>query len=133
MNNENINYNDGSVKISDEVISVIAGMAASEVEGVYAMGGSVVSGITELFSGKKNVAKGIKVDMQGDEIAVDIHIVISYGVNIPDTSCKIQEKVKDALESMTGLSVLKVNVYIDGVNIERETEIEEETEEEMTE
>ena len=133
MNNEMMeNY--GSVKISDEVISVIAGLATTEIDGVYSMGGSIASGIAEFLGGKKNISRGIKVDLTENSVSVDIHIIINYGVSIPDIATTVQEKVKDALESMTGLSVDKINVFIDGVNIEKDTEepvlTEEETEEE---
>jgi len=128
MNNE-IKDNGGSIKISDEVISIISGIATSEIEGVYSMGGGIASGIAEFLGGKKNISKGIKVDLTDDSVSVEIHIIICYGVSIPEVAAKIQEKVKDELESMTGLTVDKVNVHIDGVNIEKDAPAEAETEE----
>lgn len=132
MNNE-IKENGGSIKISDEVISIISGIATSEIDGVYSMGGGIASGLAEFLGGKKNISKGIKVDLKDDSVSVEIHVVINYGVSIPDVAFKIQEKVKDALESMTGLSVEKVNVHIDGVNIEKNSDVPAETQEEIQE
>lgn len=115
-----------NVKISDDVVQIIAGIAAGEVDGVQAMGNSITGGIAELLGGKKPVSRGVKVDVQEDTVTIDVHVIVRYGVRIPDVAWKIQEKVKDAVETMTGLEVLKVNIHIDGISIEKETPVAEE-------
>ncbi len=124
----------GNVKISDDVVQIIAGIAAGEVDGVQAMGNSIASGLAELLGGKKSVSRGVKVDVQENTVTIDVHVVVRYGVRIPDVAWNIQEKVKDAVETMTGLEVLKVNIHIDGINIEKDAPLPEpedvETEEE---
>lgn len=119
---ENININEnevGSVTISDEVVSVIAGVATSEVKGVASMSGSIAGGIAEIL-GKKNMGKGVKVVIEEDVATIDLHITVVYGAKVPEVAWEIQEKVKKAVESMTGLTVDKVNIYIEGVVIEKE-------------
>lgn len=104
----------GNVKIADEVVGVIAGIAATEVEGVAGMSGSIASGITEIL-GKKNFSKGVKVEVGETQTALDLYIVIQYGVSIPEVAQQVQENVKRAVESMTGLDVVEVNVHVQGV------------------
>lgn len=104
-----------SVKMADEVIGVIAGIAASEVEGVASMSGSVVTGIGEML-GKKNFSKGVKVEVGERQAAVDLYVVMEYGIRIPDVARRVQENVKRAVESMTGLEVVEVNVHVAGVS-----------------
>lgn len=104
----------GAVRIADEVVSIIAGMAATEVEGIAGMSGGLVGGIAEIL-GKKNLAKGVKVEVGETEAAVDLYIIVKFGVRIPDVALTVQEKVKNAIESMTGLSVVEVNVHVQGV------------------
>ena len=106
------------VKIANDVIAVIAGVAVSEVPGVYAMSGGFAGGITEVLKGKKNLAKGIKVDATETETKIDVNIIVEYGARIPDVAFEIQNRVKKAVESMTGLKVEKVNVHVQGVNTE---------------
>ena len=103
------------IKIADDVVSVIAGIAASEVPGVAGMSGGFAGGISEVFSGKKNLAKGIKVDVGEKETKIDVNIIVEYGVRIPDVAFEIQNRVKKAVETMTGLKVLEVNVHVQGV------------------
>ncbi len=106
---------DGSnVRIADDVVGIIAGIAAIEVEGVAGMSGGIVGGITEML-GKRNLSKGVKVEVGEKEAAVDLYIVIEYGVRIPDVAQRVQENVKKAVESMTGLDVVECNVHIHGV------------------
>ena len=105
-----------NIKIADDVIAVIAGAAASEVSGVASMAGGFAKGISEVFSGKKNFAKGIKVEAGEKETKIDVNIIVEYGVRIPDVAFEIQNKVKKAVEGMTGLKVVEVNVHIQGVN-----------------
>ena len=110
--------NNTNIKISDDVIAVVAGIAASEVPGVSAMAGGFAGGISEVFSGKKNLAKGIKVEAGEKETKIDVNIIVEYGVRIPDVAFEIQNRVKKAVEGMTGLKVIEVNVHIQGVNTE---------------
>lgn len=110
---------DGSVKISDEVIGVIAGIAAMEVEGVVGLSGGIAGGIAQLL-GKKSLSKGIKVQTGEKETGIDIHLIVGYGVRIPDIAQEVQEKVKTGVESMTGLKVVEVNVHIQGVSFQDE-------------
>lgn len=105
-----------NIKIADDVIAVIAGASASEVPGVASMAGGFAGGITEVFSGKKNLAKGIKVETGEKETKIDVNIIVEYGVRIPDVAFEIQNRVKKAVEGMTGLKVVEVNVHIQGVN-----------------
>ena len=113
----NESYELGSVKISNEVVAVIAGLAATEVAGVAGMTGNIGSGITELL-GKRNLTKGVKVEVGEKECACDIYIVVKFGVKISQICNDVQIKVKDAVESMTGLRVVEVNVHVTGVLID---------------
>ncbi|MBQ4161207.1 MAG: Asp23/Gls24 family envelope stress response protein [Clostridia bacterium] len=122
---ENTNMEIGSVVISEEVVGVIAGAAASEVKGIYSMSGGIAGGIAEIL-GKKNVSKGVKADIEDGKAAIDVHITVCYGAKIADISTELQQKVKKAVESMTGLEVLSVNVYIDGVYFEKEAKLKKE-------
>ena len=106
---------DNGVQIADDVVSIIAGKAASEVSGVYSMAGGFAGGITEVF-GKKNFSKGIKVDVNEQKVKIDVNIIVEYGARIPDVAFEIQNRVKKAVESMTGLNVSEVNVHVQGVN-----------------
>ena len=118
-----------NIKIADEVIAVIAGAAASEVPGVASMAGGFAGGISEVFSGKKNFAKGIKVEAGEKETKIDVNIIVEYGVRIPDVAFEIQNRVKKSVEGMTGLKVVEVNVHIQGVKTDATVEgIEENTE-----
>ncbi len=114
-NNEIETQNEG-IKISDDVVAVIAGVAVSEVSGVSGMAGGFAGGISEVFSGKKNLAKGIKVEIEDKEAKIDVNIIVEYGSRIPDVAFEIQNRVKKAVESMTGLIVGEVNVHVQGVN-----------------
>ena len=113
------NEKNGTIRIANEVVGVIAGLAAMEVKGVYGMSGGMVDGITELLK-KKNLAKGVKVEVGEKEAAVDLYIVVEYGAKIPEVAVAVQENVKRAIESMTGLSVVEVNVHIQGVEFRQE-------------
>ena len=104
----------GSIRIADEVVSIIAGLAATEVEGIAGMSGGIAGGIAEML-GRKNFAKGVKVEVGEKEAAVDLYIIVKYGVRIPDVALAAQENVKQAIENMTGLSVVEVNIHVQGV------------------
>ncbi len=111
-NQEIVAENDESIKISNDVVASIAGVAVSEVSGVYGMAG----GITEIF-GKKGLTKGIKVEVGEKETKIDVNIIVEYGARIPDVAFEIQNRVKKAVETMTGLKVASVNIHIQGINI----------------
>ena len=115
-NVEEINVtNDSSVVISEDVVSVIAGIAVSEVPGVVDTAGGFAGGISEVLSGKKKLSKGIKVEVGEKETKIDVNIIVEYGTRIPDIAFEIQSKVKKAVKEMTGLDVLEVNVHVQGV------------------
>lgn len=114
--NAEVSLENSHIKIADDVIAVIAGAAASEVPGVASMAGGFAGGISEVFSGKRNFAKGIKVEAGEKETRIDVNIIVEYGVRIPDVAFEIQNRVKKAVEGMTGLKVVDVNVHVQGVN-----------------
>ena len=114
IENEIVKENNNIV-IEDEVIATIAGIVVSEVSGVAEMAGGFAGGITEVLSGKKNLAKGIKVETKEGETKIDVNIIVEYGVRIPDVAFEIQNKVKKSVEEKTGLKVSGVNVHIQGV------------------
>lgn len=109
----------GNVKISEEVVAIIAGVAAMDVPGVAGMSGGIAGGIAEIL-GRKNLSKGVKVEVGEKEAAIDLYIIVEYGCRIPDVSWDIQEKVKNSVETMTGLDVIEINIHVQGVNIEKE-------------
>ncbi len=127
------NGSDG-IKIASDVIAVISGVAVSEVKGVFAMAGGFAGGITEVLKGKKNLAKGIKVETENNKAKIDVNIIVEYGARIPDVAFEIQNKVKKSVEEMTGLKVEEVNVHVQGVNTQKltEDEVEENIVEENT-
>ncbi|KLU61356.1 alkaline shock protein 23 [Peptococcaceae bacterium CEB3] len=116
----------GVIRIADEVVEIIAGMAASEVDGVAGMSGGFVGDLAHMLARNKNLAKGVKVEVGQEEAAVDLYIIVEYGVRIPDVAVRVQEAVKDAIESMTGLTVVETNVHIQGVNFHAAPEVKEE-------
>lgn len=118
---------ENGIKIADDVVATIAGKAASEVTGVYSMAGGFAGGISEVF-GKKSYTKGIKVEATEKNLKIDVNIIVEYGARIPDVAYEIQNRVKKAIEGMTGLSVAEVNVHVQGVNTEAQNK-EEKTEE----
>ena len=113
---EEIKTDNEGIQISSDVVAVIAGVAVSEVRGVSGMSGGFAGGITEVLSGKKNLAKGIKVDINEDIAKIDVNIIVEYGSRIPDVAFEIQNRVKKSVENMTGLKVEEVNVHVQGVN-----------------
>ena len=116
-NKEEIDTENSGVKISNDVVAVIAGVAVSEVQGVASMQSGFAGGISEVLSGKKNRTKGIKVEIEGNTAKIDVNIIVEYGTRIPDVAFEIQNRVKKAVETMTGLQVLEVNVHVQGVNL----------------
>ncbi len=123
-NIEEISSIDG-VRISNDAIATYAGIAVSEVQGVYGMSGTF-AGITEALIGKKNLGKGIKVDADEKSAKIDVNIIVEYGARIPDVAFEIQTRVKKSVETMTGLKVNEVNVHVQGVHAITEKEQEEE-------
>ena len=109
----------GNINISDDVVSTIASLAASEVKGIVGMSGSISGGFAELL-GKKNLAKGVKITINENDVILDLAVIVEYGVKIPDVAWELQEKVKTEVESMTGLNVSAVNVTVDGVNVPKQ-------------
>ena len=110
----------GKITFANDVIATIAGLATIEVPGIAGMSGGIVDGISSLL-GRKNLTKGVKVEDGSEEAAVDLYIVVNYGVAIHTVAENVQENVKRAIETMTGLKVVEVNVYIQGVYIEKES------------
>ena len=111
---------DGNVRISEEVVATIAGIAAEEVKGVYGMYTSFTDGLAERLGAKKNFSKGVKVEMLDNNVIVDVYIVVDYGAKIPDISWEVQENIKNNIETMTGLDVEKVNIHVEGVSFEKQ-------------
>ena len=115
-----ITSNDGGGKIifATDVIATIAGLAATEVDGVDSLSGTVVEGITGML-GKKNLTKGIKVEVKEDEVALDMSLSVKYGTKIHEVCYKVQQGVKNAIETMTGLRVVMVNVTVQSVTFDK--------------
>lgn len=109
----------GEVRISDEVVAIIAGLAATEVEGVASMAGNITNELVGKL-GMKNLSKGVKVTIIETAVTVDLALNIEYGRNILETSKKVQERVKSTLENMTGLEVADVNIRIVSVDMDKE-------------
>lgn len=112
----------GSVKIAEDVVGVIAGLAAIEIEGVAGMSGGIAGGIAQIL-GKKSLARGVKVSLQDNQEAViDIFVIVNFGVRIPVVAFNIQEKVKEDVEQYTVLEVKEANVHVQGVMVEKNKE-----------
>lgn len=109
----------GTVRIADDVVAMIAALAATEVEGIAAMAGNLTN---ELLSrvGVRGLSRGARVEVSGDKVKAELAVVMEYGYNIPATCQKVQTKVKNAIENMTGLEVQDVNIRIAGINVTRE-------------
>lgn len=116
----------GMIRIADEVVSIVSGLAATEVDGVASMSGGIAGGIAEAL-GRKNLSKGVKVEVGEEEAAIDLFMIVRYGSRIPDVAWRVQENVKKAVEEMTGLKVVKVNVHVQGVSFPQQKSEEEGT------
>ena len=103
--------------IADEGVAVIAGLAATEVEGVDSMAGNITNDLVGKL-GMKSLQKGVRVEVTEQHVTVDLALYIKYNYNIPEVSAKVQDRVMSAIENMTGLKVLEVNIRIAGVNID---------------
>lgn len=125
IQSEEVATENEGIKISNDVVSSIAGIAVSEVPGVYGMAGGLAGGISEVLSGKKSLSKGIRVEVGEKETKIDVNIIVEYGVRIPDIAFEIQNRVKKAVETMTGLKVSEVNINVQGINVAGNKEKEE--------
>ena len=110
--------NGGTIKYANEVIAIIAGVAASEVEGIAGMCTS--GGVSDIFSRNRNITRGVKVEVGGEEASVELYIVVEYGSPIQKVASEVQENVRKAIETMTGLHVVNVDVHVQGVSFEKE-------------
>ncbi len=119
MEEQMIEQKIGNVKISEEVVSTIAGLAASEVKGVSSMSAGLTGGIYDLI-GKKNPSKGVKIEMKEEGVFLDLYLVVEYGAKIPDVALEVQQAVKNSVETMTGLTASKIDIHIQGVKMEKE-------------
>lgn len=111
----------GQIQIAPEVIEVIAGLATIEVRGVAGMSGGFAGGIAELL-GRKNLSKGVTVEVGQREAAVDVSVIVEYGHRLPEVASEIQRNVKRSIENMTGLTVVEVNVHIHDVHFAKSAE-----------
>lgn len=125
---------ENTIKIANDVVATIAGIAASEVNGVVGMSGGIVGGLGQML-GRKQLTKGVKVEIKEDSAFIDISIIVEYGSKIPEVAEKIQNNVKESVITMTGLNIGAVNVHVQGVAFPQpaeekvEVESKEETEE----
>ena len=106
--------------ISEDVIGIIAGLAAAEVDGVSGMSLGFVDGINQIIGGNKKYSKGVKITLDGKDVVIDLYVIVKYGVRIPDIAFSIQNSVKTSVESMTGLNVKSVNINVQGVTFDKE-------------
>ena len=110
--------NGGTIKYANEVIAIIAGVAASEVEGIAGMCTS--GGISDIIGRNRNITRGVKVEIGSEEASVDLYIIVEYGSPIQKVAAEVQENVRKAIETMTGLRVVCVDVHVQGVSFEKE-------------
>lgn len=111
----------GKVEIAPDVIEVITGLAASEVEGISTMRGSFATDMVERF-GKKSHSKGVKVELSNDGVLIDLYVVLNFGVSIPKTAQNIQTNVRQTLKNMTALEVSEINVHVVGIEMDPEAD-----------
>lgn len=120
MENINRDENLGIVKISDEVVSVIAGIAAEEIEGVVETQQAVGNNISHLLKGKKHSGKSVKVTLGEDSAIIDLNVAVEYGIKIPEVVNSVQENVKKTVEAMTGLKVDSVNISVQSIYLPKQ-------------
>ncbi|MGI5824496.1 MAG: Asp23/Gls24 family envelope stress response protein [Bacillota bacterium] len=123
---------ENTIKIANDVVATIAGIAASEIDGVVGMSGGIVEGIGQML-GRKQLTKGVKVEINDDVAFIDISIIVEYGSKIPEVAKNIQENVKESVVTMTGLEIGAVNVHVQGVAFPQPEEKKEEAEVETEE
>lgn len=109
-----------NLTISEDVIGIIAGLAAAEVEGVSGMTLGFVDGINQMLGNNKKYTKGVKIELDGNDVTIDLYVIVKYGVKIPDVAFSIQNSVKESVETMTGLNVKAVNINVQGVTFDKE-------------
>ena len=109
-----------NLTISEDVIGIIAGLAAAEVEGVSGMTLGLVDGINQILGSNKKYSKGVKIELDGNDVIIDIYVIVKYGVKIPDVAFSIQNSVKNSVETMTGLNVRAVNINVQGVTFDKQ-------------
>ncbi len=109
----------GKISFAPDVIATIASLAATEVEGVEGMAGGVVEGITGMISNKKSLTKGVKVDVADEQVSIDVNVIIKYGYKLHEVCANIQNGAKNAIETMTGLKVSAVNVFVSSISFEK--------------
>lgn len=120
---------DTNLNISEDVIGIIAGLAASEVEGIAGMTLGFVDGINQILGGNKKYSKGVKIELEGKKVTIDLYVNVKYGVRIPDIAWAAQNAVKSAVETMTGLDVVAVNINVQGITFDKKEEVKVETDE----
>ena len=108
-----------NLTISEDVIGIIAGLAAAEVEGVSGMTLGLVDGINQILGSNKKYSKGVKIELDNNEVVIDLYVIVKYGVKIPDVAFSIQNSVKSSVETMTGLKVRAVNINVQGVTFDK--------------
>lgn len=122
MENFDKNENIGIVKISDEVVSVIAGIAAQEIDGIIDVQSGVAGNISNIFKGKKSTGKATKVTLIEDKAIIDMNVAVEYGKKIMDLVSQVQENVKKTVEAMTGLEVESVNIFVQNIYLPKKEE-----------
>ena len=120
---------DTNLNISEDVIGIIAGLAASEVEGIAGMTLGFVDGINQILGGNKKYSKGVKIELEGKKVTIDLYVNVKYGVRIPDIAWAAQNAVKSAVENMTGLDVVAVNINDQGITFDKKEDTKSDTEE----
>ena len=120
---------DTNLNISEDVIGIIAGLAASEVEGIAGMTLGFVDGINQILGGNKKYSKGVKIELEGKKVTIDLYVNVKYGVRIPDIAWAAQNAVKSAVENMTGLDVVAVNINVQGITFDKKEDTKPDTEE----
>ena len=120
---------DTNLNISEDVIGIIAGLAASEVEGIAGMTLGFVDGINQILGGNKKYSKGVKIELEGKKVTIDLYVNVKYGVRIPDIAWDAQKAVKSAVENMTGLDVVAVNINVQGITFDKKEDTKSDTEE----
>jgi uncharacterized alkaline shock family protein YloU len=111
-----------NLNISEDVIGIIAGLAAAEVEGISGMTLGFVDGINQILGSNKKYSKGVKIELEGKKVNIDLHVNVKYGMKIPDVAWAAQNAVKTSVENMTGLEVIAVNINVQGITFEKEVE-----------
>ncbi len=114
---------DTNLNISEDVIGIIAGLAASEVEGIAGMTLGFVDGINQILGSNKKYSKGVKIELDGKKVTIDLYVNVKYGVRIPDIAWAAQNSVKSAVENMTGLDVVAVNINVQGITFDKKEDI----------